>query len=166
MCWVCFSSFHECTSDRVAFGKVEPRNSSSIAFVATAAASQRLSWHCSMEATNVLVKTMSRPRMTHFRQAHRHSDAHKATHSHLLCLQVVVRRVPFDDFGQSLLDVVGQLPALTDLVIDHDGPVTEKRTAAIHLDDEDDPSLGDHGMPHCDQLTRLRSDSLTRLKSM
>ncbi len=44
-------------------------------------------------------------------------------------LQVVVRRVAFADFGLSLLKAIRQLPALTDLIIDHDGPIIEERTA-------------------------------------
>ncbi len=74
---------------------------------------------------------------------------------------MVVSKVLFDDFGISLLQAVGRLPALTDLVIDHDGAVQEKRTEATQEDPDAD--LSNNGLPHCDVLEDLRSDSLTRL---
>ena len=74
---------------------------------------------------------------------------------------MIVSKVLFDDFGISLLQVVGRLPALTDLVIDHDGAVQEKRTVAT--EEDPDADLSNSGLPHCDELEDLHSDSLTRL---
>jgi len=74
---------------------------------------------------------------------------------------VVVSKTLFDDFGMTLLEMAGRMPALTDLVIDHDGAVQEKLTVAT--EEDPDADLSDIGLPHCGQLKDLHSDSLTRL---
>ena len=69
------------------------------------------------------------------------------------CLQVIVHQRLFKDRGRTLLRTVEQLPALTDLEIDHQGFV--HKPVPVH---------GSYGLPRCKELARLRSCSLIRLR--
>ena len=70
------------------------------------------------------------------------------------CLQVTVSTVLFEDCCTTLIWAVQQLPVLTFLDIHHDGTV----------DDVFAPVSDDNGLPHCQQLAALHSNSLTELR--
>ncbi len=60
----------------------------------------------------------------------------------------------FQDHGETLLWTVQQLPALSDLVIGHDGDLANLES----------PVSDSYGLPRCAELAALHSRSLTRLK--
>ena len=72
----------------------------------------------------------------------------------LLCRQVTVTSVLFEDWAASLISAVQQLPALKSFDIAHDGGI----------DDVEEPLSDKNGLPHCQQLAALRSHSLTKLR--
>ncbi len=112
----------------------------------------------------ILCRHMIRPQ-SHTGNRRTIASLRPLTFTPVVCTQVVVRRVAFADFGVSLLEAIRQLPTLTDLMIDHTGPIIEERTAVSDPNDDDDgPRFIGFGLPHCHELADLCSGSLTRLR--